>query len=151
MTLTGKKLVNSLGILPQKNLSGMQEIEFHKFAKYSFDKEKSLFVQIWTNPEGLMTVDEFKEIMTGQAKIVNDNGFKHTLVIAKEMNFTIPPTVQDWVNSEILPIHKKIAFVMPSGFFEQVAIRQTMEDNGHKTDAGIYFDNEEDALAYLMH
>lgn len=131
----------------------MDEIQTHEFAKYAIDFDNLIFHETWNNPEGKMTVDEFKTIMLLHGSVIKENGLRKTLVYAQNLNFPIVPELQDWINKEYFMAPDKVAFVLPADFFERISLQQTMDDNERgKDDRDVtrYFDNEEEALAYLM-
>lgn len=125
------------------------------FGENQIDSDNSLLTQIWKNESLKMIEDDFKEIMIEYADLIEEYKIKKILVNAQNMNYTIVPKLQNWINKEIgsrvLKYNEKIAFVMPSDFFEQISIKQSMDDvkevGEHKTQ---YFDDIEEAKDWVL-
>ena len=102
------------------------------FAQNEIDLEHKLFIRIWKNEQETMTDEDFKEAMKEQAELVTHYQLDKILIDAREMNYTVAPKIQDWTNTEIVPLiapfSKKLAIVMPTDLFEQVSFEQSMDD-----------------------
>lgn len=133
----------------------MEKNQKNIFGSNQLDLDNSLIIQVWNNDNMDMTEDDFKEIMIEYVELIVKNKIKKALVNAQKMNYSIVPELQDWINKEVapyaLPYTQKVAFVMPSDFFTQVSIQQSMEDaknvNEHNTQ---YFESIEDAKTWLL-
>lgn len=127
----------------------------NNFGKHSVELDNKLLIQVWKNEGKEMEEEDFKKIMLEYADLIVKHKLERILVDARSMNYIVVPELQNWINQEIasraLPYNDKIAFVMPSDFFEQVSIQQSMEDvensGNHITE---YFENLEKAREWLL-
>jgi len=127
----------------------------NNFAYNKIDLENKLLWQVWQNKSKEMIAEDFKKIMLEYAGLVVENKLDKILVDSREMNFTVVPELQDWINAEIqpliTPLHPKIAFVMPKDIFEQVSIQQVMDDAKKSTENNTkYFNNIEEAEKWIL-
>lgn len=125
------------------------------FGEHQLDLENKLLTQIWKNESLEMTEADFKEIMIEYRDLILEHKPNKILIDSLHMNYTLVPEMQNWINTEVgskvLEYNEKIAFVMPSDFFEQVSIQQSMDDvkkiGKHSTE---YFDNIEEAKSWVL-
>lgn len=132
----------------------MQALHQSKYYEIYFDKEKSLITHKALPTTSEMSLEEFKQEMFRFVELCEQLLPTRDLVNLMNMNYIITPEVQEWVNSEIFPrfenIIQQIALLLPSGIFESVALEQTMEEEGAQKFTQKYFDNEDQALKWLM-
>ena len=125
-----------------------------KFIDIEFDNETKIFKLLWKPETENMTDDEFKEIML---KFVDEFHRKPTGGIhqMQEMGFTISPELQEWVDENVSKPAweagaKKIAFVLSSNIFASVSAEQTAEQEITSKMEVQYFDNEDEAMKWLL-
>jgi len=101
-----------------------------------------------------MKTSDFKEEMQIFVKKCEEHKPQRELVYLLDIKYAIMPNVQKWMNKEIFQkyknIIKRIAFLMPTEIFTQVAVEQTMKEEAGKGFVQKYFDNEKDAREWLM-
>jgi hypothetical protein len=124
------------------------------FVEITYEKEFSLVINKFFESTDDMSTDDFKKEMHIFAEICQKYKPEKELAHLRDMKYIIVPDVQLWMNEEIFPkyenIIKRMAFVIPSDVFAEVAVEQTMEEEtGMKFDHE-YFDNEDDARKWLM-
>ncbi|MBX2842504.1 MAG: hypothetical protein KTR26_12095 [Flammeovirgaceae bacterium] len=110
---------------------------------------------IWQPNTQVMGDDGFKATLTAVVDVVEKEGLNKIYVDARQYFHTLVPELQTWHDSQIVPKYikvgvKRIAFVMPEDFFNQVAIEQTFEED---TAIGSlqtqYFGSESEAKGWL--
>jgi hypothetical protein len=126
-----------------------------KFSITYFDDECSLLEHIWQNRQAEMLLPEFKADLLAYANLVETYQAQKILVDATFINFTIMPDIQEWVDEHISKkvnkIAQKIAFVLPTDFFIQIAIEQTVsETEGSQFEESHFFDEVNTALKWLL-
>lgn len=122
--------------------------------KYTLTKKNSLIKHKALPATARMRTEEFKQEMRSFVEMCEKYLPERDLVDLIDMNYIITPEEQDWVNAEIFPrfmnIIKRLALVMPAGIFESTALEQTMEEETDKEFYQKYFDEENQALEWLM-
>lgn len=131
-----------------------EEVLNLKFAKHYYDKEHKFLEQVWENESEEMENEDFKSAMLAYVGLYSKYDINYVLVDSRKMGFVVTPELQDWVNmnvlSALIPYVKKIAFLMPSDIFEQVAIQQAMEEQKDELPIQAkYFDSDEDAKNWI--
>jgi len=125
-----------------------------KFVEISYDEKKSLIVDKFLPETESMTSEQFKQEMLIFVEMCKKYLPSRELVYLLEMKYTIVPEVQEWMNKEIFPhyenIIKRMAFLLPVEVFPQVSVSQTMEEEVGQKFVQKYFDNEQDAIDWLM-
>ena len=126
-----------------------------KFAVYYIDEEDSLLTQIWTNSKQKMNTEQYKIDMVNYLELTTKFKTKKALIDTRLFGYAIDPEVQLWVDKKIAivtnKIVKKIAFIMSDDLFEQVSIKQTMDEKSGKEYEGTkFFNNEADAKIWLF-
>jgi len=126
-----------------------------KYATYFYDFSFSFLEEKWTNSEGSMDNNGFKDTIINYLKFVNQYKIKKALIDTRLFNYIIDTDVQEWQNKEVFskintPV-EKIAFLLPSNIFEEFSIKQVMEEQqAVKNHNEVkYFENEQDALNWL--
>jgi hypothetical protein len=124
----------------------------------SVDLEKGLFCECF-NPESSTYTDEtYKEdfLNFSQALLsyTKTHKFPYGLVDMRNFFFTISPELQEWHNENIFKLNSQIglermAILSSIDLIASLSIEQTL-DNTDETFQTRFFDNEEDALAWLF-
>ncbi|WP_338812238.1 hypothetical protein V9L05_12615 [Bernardetia sp. Wsw4-3y2] len=132
----------------------MKALHTSKYYEISFDKSKSLIMHKALPATLDMSDEDFKQEMLLFAEMCETYTPTRDLVNLVNMKYSIAPKMQEWVNTEVFPkfmnIIDRMALVMPSGIFEVVALKQTMEEEIAQNFYQKYFDNEEQALEWVM-
>lgn len=134
-------------------------IEQGDFATHYWVADKKLLRQTWTNEQGLMSNEEFKQVMLHYLALYDEHDIKFVLVDSRQINFPVGEELQEWVNQNIMATVSsrvnKLAFLVPEDLFSQISIEQTIEgyekDNAQNEQAIIprYFDKENEAFDWL--
>ncbi|MCC5946157.1 MAG: hypothetical protein JJT94_14600 [Bernardetiaceae bacterium] len=132
----------------------MKLLHQSKYVEILYDESKSLIVDKFLSTTDDMTTEEFKEEMYIFVKMCEEYHPARELVHLIDMQYPIVPEVQDWMNEEIFPrylnIIKRMAFLMPAEIVAAMAVEQTMQEDTGKGFVQAYFDNEADAIAWLL-
>ncbi|HAS40367.1 MAG TPA: hypothetical protein DCS93_07810 [Microscillaceae bacterium] len=103
-----------------------------KFCQHYYNSDKKMLEQVWTNNSESMTTENFKSVMLAYVDLYKQYDVQQVLVDSREMRYLVEPEVQDWVNANIiaviLPYLRKLAFLLSSDVFEEVSIKQAMEE-----------------------
>ncbi len=132
----------------------MKTLHTSKYYEILFDKSKSLVIHKALPATSDMSDENFKQEMILFAEICEKYTPTRDLVNLINMNYSIVPKMQEWVNTEVFPRFMntidRMALVMPFGIFQLVALEQTMEEETAQNFYQKYFDNEEEALEWVM-
>lgn len=126
------------------------------FAIYFLHEEHNIIEQFWVNKEGKMSEEEYKADMLNYLKFVEKYKPSSVLINLLDFNFSIVPSLQEWVDKNIatrtIKILKNIAMIMPTDFVERLSVEQTMEEpETFESSLEInYFDNEQEAIQWLI-
>jgi len=132
----------------------MQTLHTSKYYEILFDKSKSLIIHKALPATSDMSNEDFKQEMLLFTEMCGKYAPIRNIVNLVDMNYSIVPEIQEWVNREVFPLFidtiERIALVMPSRIFEIVSIEQTMEEETAQKLHQKYFDNETEALEWVM-
>ena len=129
-----------------------------KYTQKNYHADVEILESVWLPTTEWMTDSEYQQEMLRSAEILNEVRPYGLLANTQNMRFAIAPDLQQWTGEVISPLFmtsglKKIAFVVPNGIFEQIALQQMLEDaNAVKNILSYsfrYFDNEKDAYTWL--
>lgn len=113
----------------------METVYENEYVVMQYYADKKLTEQIWYPTSKKMSEINFREFMIFWREFVIKNGVKYHLIDARAFIFTIRPTLQDWIATEIVgpTVQKgfeKIAQVLPEkDLFAQISVEQTMDEN----------------------
>lgn len=133
----------------------MKELDKNLFYQLTYDASLELICYTYLEDNEEMTDEDFQHNMSYYAEMALKYQPKRLLVNNKLLKFTVSPELQEWVVKEIAPKTislKKMAFVVASDLFAQVSMQQMMdeEDITQQYDEPKYFDNTDEALAWLL-
>jgi len=125
------------------------------FAHMSFQKENSLYIIRWKFSSKKLNDDLFKEQVNIWLKNVQKYRPKKLLIDTSLFTYIVVPELQNWFDEKIFALYPQIgvekkAFLMPKDLFSQVSIQQTTESPKNQTFKVNYFDNEQNALEWLI-
>ncbi len=121
-----------------------------------YDEVQKTVICGWKEGVGdLLTDDIFKEEMSSYVEIVEKYQAPKLLLNLRQSNYTVVPEVQEWVAHNIAPRaikagQRKIATLLSEELFAQVATQQLMEEGIISTIEQQYFDDLEEAKAWLF-
>lgn len=132
----------------------MELIKSSNYIDIEFDKANRLFRLVWKPESESMTNEIFRQEML-EYRDLFDMGIWYILQQMRDMRFPIEPEMQTWLNTEINPVAiqkgiKKMAIVMSTELFASISVEQGLADFNPDTDALGYFDNEDQALKWLL-
>jgi len=132
-------------------------MKLHKSANVNVEHNSETGVQIhrWTAATETMSNDTFKEEMYKIKEVVEYYKPWAVMVQAQNLNYILPPDVQEWNDINIVPAFlaagvKKFAYVMPKDIFQQVALEQLMDEDNAKNFNTQYFDDETKGMEWLL-
>ena len=132
-----------------------QTVLKNKFCQHYYDDEKKMMEQIWTNESESMITEDFKSIMLAYITLYDKHDIQLVLVDSREMRYLVEPEVQDWVNKNIIvkmiSYLRKIAFLLSNDIFEEVSIKQAMDEQREELPFETkYFGDEQQARDWLL-
>lgn len=109
----------------------------------------------WKEAAADLDDERFMQEMLAYIEIVEKYQAPKLLLNLQGGNYTLIPEVQEWVANEIAPRavkagQNKIATLLSNDIFAQVATEQLMEEGVIATILQKYFDNAEEAKAWLI-
>lgn len=125
------------------------------FAKFEIDASTKTLNMEWQPNTKNMGDEGFKETLTAVIEAVEKEGLNRIFVDARQYFHTLIPELQSWHDNTIVPRYikadvRRIAFVMPEDFFNQVAIEQTFEEDTAVSSLQTqYFGSESEAKGWL--
>jgi hypothetical protein len=133
-------------------------MELHKSNFLAITQEQDIQgIKIqWLEGSARMDNQQFKEEILSEIKALEKvrpaNIFADTL----QMRFTIGSDLQEWHNNQVFPVFqsvgvRKLAVLVSTDLFAQVAIQQLVEDGSDKKLITRYFDAEIEAINWLRH
>lgn len=132
----------------------MEMLRSSKFIDIEFDSIKKMYKITWKSTTEDMTDEEFKEEMLAYSNFF-DLGGHHVLHDMVNMNFSIVPELQEWLDKNINTKGVKAgvqnaAFILSSDIFSSVSVQQTNEELNAKKIPMQYFDDEAEAKKWLL-
>ncbi|OJJ13978.1 hypothetical protein BKI52_44730 [marine bacterium AO1-C] len=132
-----------------------QTVLTSKFCQHYYNGDKKMLKQVWTNNSASMTTEDFKSVMLAYVDLYKQYEVQQVLVDSRKMRYLVEPEVQDWVNANVIaaliPYLKKLAFLLSSDIFEEVSIKQAMEEQQEDIPFETkYFEDEQQAIDWLL-
>ena len=125
-----------------------------KFVEIIYQEENSLIIDKFLSTTETMTSEDFQSEMTIFAEMCEKYQPANELVHLIDMKYVIGLEMQEWTNKEIFPryenIIKRMAFLVPTELFTQVSVEQTMDESTGQKFVQKYFENEDDAVKWLL-
>ena len=108
----------------------------------------------WQEASERMTNEQFKKEILGEIKAIETAKPKCIFADTLDMRFTINIVLQEWHNAEVFPVFlsvgvRKLAVLVSTDIFAQVAIQQLVEDGSDNKLITNYFETEAAALKWL--
>lgn len=127
------------------------------FTSY-FDEELKLYEIIWHKASENIEDEEYKKLMLEDRNVVLEkcDEIHFTLINIKNRLDTMTPDLQEWASENITghTLKKyqilKIAVVTSEDFGTQFSIEQALEEDEIEDGVIRYFQNEQDAKAWLL-
>ena len=125
-----------------------------EFSENYWHDGKSLLEFHWINQENQnMEVHNFQEALLKYVDLVKTHKPNAVLVNAEKLSFVIDPQVQQWVDENINAVTnafiKKMAVILPTNLIEQLSIEQVLDEKEAKKISVQFFDNYQQAFAWL--
>ncbi len=135
-------------------------MDVNEFQHIGYSAETlTVFVRVNEKTENI----EEEDVKNAQIEILNwakKHQTSFLLINVRELRYSVSPALQDWVNQIIIPQLfdcgvTKIAYIMPTEFFEKLSIEQLGEDVQEKVETeriefGVdFFDNEQEAITWF--
>ncbi len=126
------------------------------FTSY-FDEDLKLYEIVWHTESEKMDDEEYKVLMLNDRDLLGSKYNQINYVIINLINrlHTMPPELQDWSSTTISPTFvrlgtSKVAVIRSKDFTTQFSLEQAMEEDQAAEGVVAYFDNEQEARAWLL-
>ncbi len=134
----------------------MQSIKIfdHYLADLFFASDVNFYEECWKDTTFNATDEEYMAYQIQKLEITSNYDVHFFLCDTKKLLYVIAPEMQTWTDKLVLDFWnksnlKRLAFLVSDSLFEQIAIKQLMEESTHKFQIQ-YFDKREDAVAWLL-
>jgi len=131
----------------------MKIIHESKYQDLKYDEKHSLFVYTWKPSTNKMTIEEYKAEILEYFEQLQRYMPKYFLLNIRELDFSITPDVQVWLDTNITAVEMKIvrkkAFILPTEFFTHLSIEQTLEEPHQQQIQRRFFDSMEEAFNWF--
>lgn len=134
----------------------------NQYAKATFEAEKNLVRFQYFESSANMLERDYKDLFINYSdvlvKLYEDKivGEKSVVYLSdiREMKYTVAPELQEWTDQEIITkiavFSKKSAIILPTDLFASVSAQMVIEEENTSKIPAQYFENEEEALAWLL-
>ncbi len=131
------------------------EVSRTNYLKIDFDESTKILKALWYPASDDLDIVGFKNELYKWKDLIIAHRPERLLVDSRKMNFTIIPEIQDWFVTDIFTAYisagvKRNAFVESETVFTAISIQQTIEENINAPFETMYFDNEEEAIKWIM-
>jgi hypothetical protein len=127
-----------------------------RFYNIEVEPENELVRLIWKKEsEEMLTDAEFIQIQEAYLRAVVENKARHTFIDLRHLCFTIAPDLQEKIAIKHFPIAteaglRRVAVLNSYDVFTQISSEQLMGEDDGQTLQTRFFDNEENALNWLL-
>lgn len=120
-----------------------------------WDEENSLIKVIRDVKDQSISDEDYQKDLLLWRDVILEHQPKFQLVDMRHNNYTISPEMQAWINGSLMaPARKagmkKVAFLVSEDLFAQVSIEQSMEEEEGKQFQTFYFEEENEAMEWLL-
>lgn len=132
----------------------METIHNSKHILIEYDEANALFIFKFTDLAAISEGD-FKQELETQASLSEKYHPMRFLFHSKNFDYAISPDFQQWIDDNIFPRYiaagvKKFAYIMSADMISQLSIEQTMEEKKAAAFETRFFENEEEAMEWLL-
>lgn len=126
-----------------------------EFSIFDWDEANSIFTHTFKPGSKGLTDEKFREEMAIYVESFQKYHPKRAIVDNRDLGFTISPELQEWHSKSVFPPCieagvERAALILTSDLFAQVAVEQLMEEEETGAFQTQYFDDLENAKAWLM-
>ena len=129
----------------------------NKYFTSYFDEDVKLYEIVWHAESERMDDHEYQDLMILDRNVLKNKYNKVNYVLINLVNrlHTMSPELQDWSSATISPTFAqlgttKVAIIRSKDFSTQFSLEQAMEEDKAAEGVVAYFDNEQDARAWLL-
>ncbi|TAE00569.1 MAG: hypothetical protein EAZ97_05530 [Bacteroidetes bacterium] len=131
------------------------EVYNSKYLHLAFFADQELIEMTWLPLTDKMKPEEYKQEFLNYLDIILKFRPKKIIPDTRDMFFLIDPELQEWTNQTIFPPSlemglNKAAFVISQEMIAQLSIEQTMEEYEGVKFITRYFDDKEEAKAWVL-
>ncbi|MCC5946208.1 MAG: hypothetical protein JJT94_14855 [Bernardetiaceae bacterium] len=126
----------------------------NKYWTIQYDEANQIILCEWKAEAEELNDELFKSEMRGYADIVEKYRAPKLLLNTRIGSYALAPDIQEWVATEIAPRtmgagQRKMAIILSDNLFAQVSVEQMLEEGDMPTLMQQYFDDKEEAFAWL--
>ncbi len=132
----------------------MEIIFENQFVIFLFDKENSIFSEVWKSETADMPTEEAKNVLIKLIEFLNFYKPTRYLSDAKFLFRTISPEMQRWADENIAAVAVKnglmhFARIIPDDFFTQISMIQFSEEKNLSKIENQFFKDTNEAIKWL--
>ncbi len=131
----------------------MQKLHESQYSYIHWHEAERIMEHTWKDAE--LEDDIYKTEMLVLQRLVLDKHPEAVLGNTQQMDYAISPEMQEWINREIIAVGaedgylKKTAVVIGTDIFAHVSIEQTLDEAESQYFQSRFFDNRDEAWAWL--
>ncbi len=125
------------------------------FLSIEYLSELEMLKTNWKQESLTMSDEDFITQMNHLIEYINIYKPPYFLANTTNMQYTIPPKLQEWNNNTLFPAFeraklKKLAIIVSEDIFTRVSVEQIIDGNSEPAFATSYFDKELSGLDWLF-
>ena len=133
----------------------MKVIYQNHYVEVGYHQTQQLFYYVYSPTTITMTPEEYIALQKHLINLIHHHHPKLILRYMMDFQFIITPDIQAWMKENIGKVYEEIGFkktaILPSkDYISQLSIKQTMGELNQGNFAIQYFDQEEEAMSWLL-
>lgn len=133
----------------------MKTLHLSPYFYLAYDPENELFFFRFSRNTQQMSQKEYLSELRTYIRFLQLYRPKGALGDMVNFKYIIAPETQQWINENLFSVYsgigfKKIALLLSSHYIPRLSIEQTMEEDTTHAFITQYFDNEQEAKAWLL-
>lgn len=132
----------------------MKQIHSSEFLTISYNEDLRLLKSCWSAQTANATEEQMKAEMLVYAELINQLAPQRILADTSHYLFLVTVEIQDWVAKNFLSATNKKgikrAYLNTTDVIAQLSIEQANDEVKNRLYDLMYFDKEEDAMAWLL-
>lgn len=132
----------------------MKQVHQSEFLTISFDENRQLLKSCWSEQTANASIEQMKAEMLQYAALINQLAPQRILADTSHYLFLVTVEIQDWVAKNFLAATNKKgikrAYLNTTDVIAQLSIEQANDEVKDRLYDLRYFDNEHDAMEWLM-
>ncbi len=125
------------------------------YLKIDFENETEMLRALWYPKSKELSDDDYKKELYIWRDMIEKHNPKRLFVDTREMFFVISVDIQKWFVAEIFGSYsgfgvKKNAHILPKELFASVSVEQAFDEDENAKYETVFFDDEQEAIKWLL-